>query len=90
MWTKAQFAELFFAAIGAAAFVSSWVMNFWLWKSMSTRPDVVHGFTVPMIIHGQTIYTTNLYDLIYKLLFLGGLGVFLYAVIVDFHKDPFN
>jgi hypothetical protein len=33
---------------------------------------------------------SNFYDLIYKLLFFGGLGVSLCAVIIDFHKDPFN
>jgi hypothetical protein len=73
---SAQLAELFFAVIGAAAFVSPWIMNFWLWKSMPIRQDVVRGFTVPMTIHGQTVYTANLYDLIYELPVLGWLGVF--------------
>lgn len=87
---KLRIAEIVFAIAGAVAFGSSWLMNFWLWKAMPTKPNVEQGFTIPMINHGQTIYLTPFYSGLYDILFWGGLALFVCAVVVDFYLDPFN
>lgn len=57
---------------------------------MPIQPDFQSGFVVPMIAHGRILYLSSMYDLLYKMLFWGGLVLFLGAVIIDFYKDPFN
>jgi hypothetical protein len=64
-------AEIVLAIAGATAFALSWVMNFWLWKTMPILPDVERGFAIPMINHGQTVYLTLFYDISYNGLFWG-------------------
>jgi|SRR5271154_7497978 len=87
---KWKFAEVALAMAGVAVFGSGWLMGFWLWKAMPTQPIVDQGFTIPTIIHGQTIYLTSLIALTYNYLFWGGFALFFGAVLIDFYKDPFN
>ena len=57
---------------------------------MPTQPDLQSGFVIPMIAHGRILYVSSIYDLAYKMIFWGGLILFLCAVVIDFYKDPFN
>ena len=82
--------ELTLALAGIAAYCLSWALSFWLWKAMPTQPDSIAGFTVPMIIHGRTIYLNTLFNVIYNSLFWGGLALFFIAVLIDSYKDPYN
>lgn len=71
-------------------FGCSWVMSFWLWKTMPTQPEISQDFTIPMIIHGTTIYLSHFYDTVYKSLFWGSFVMFLSGTLIDFYKDPFH
>jgi hypothetical protein len=82
--------EVALAAVGALLFAASWILNYWMWQVMPIRPDLQSGFVIPMIAHGRILYVSSIYDLTYKVLFWGGLILFLCAVVIDFYKDPFN
>ncbi len=90
MGKNLRVSEVAFATAGVVFFGASWVMSFWLRKEMPTQPDVVRGFTFPMIIHGRTIYLSSAYNIFYHAIILGGIVLFFCAVLIDAYKDPFN
>jgi hypothetical protein len=87
---KLKIAEVTFAAAGAILFAASWILNYWMWQVMPIQPDMQSGFVTPMIVHGRIVYLSSIYDFTYKVLFWGGLILFLCAVVIDIYKDPFN
>jgi hypothetical protein len=87
---KLKIAEVTFAAAGAILFAASWILNYWMWQVMPIQPDMQSGFVIPMIVHGRIVYLSSIYDFTYKVLFWGGLILFLCAVVIDIYKDPFN
>jgi len=88
MKKKLKIAEVAFVVAGASIFVASWIMSYWMWKTMPTRPE--GDFVIPMINHGRTIYLSLIYSVLFNALFWGGLTLVACAVLIDFYKDPFN
>jgi hypothetical protein len=80
--------EMTLAWIGAASFLTGWLLSFWLRSEMPTHS--VGDFAIPTMINGRTVYVSQLLDIAHSVLLWGGLSVFALAALVDTYKDPFR
>lgn len=80
---------MLFASAGIAM-LGRWCLWVWCEAIMPRIPDPTHGFIVPMVIHGTTVYWPRSYEVANIVLtyvaILGGLC----AVLVDAYSDPFG
>ena len=73
---------------GVIFFMSSWILEFWIWGTMPQHIDRRAGYTISMNIHGDIVYISPIYFWIVKISFWTGLALLLLAALVDAHKDP--
>ncbi len=55
----------------------------------STQPNLVSGYTIPMIIHGRTL-CLNWFVIFFTMAFSGSVWSSSFVVLIDCYVDPFN